>query len=219
MGLPNSVKSPNATLARVMRFLVFASLFGLAYSVPSNRNCGETIKLDPQEIVDVHNRYRAEVASGKIHGHSAKNMKLIKWDEELAAKAQDWANTCPSGHSHNGLGENIYWSWSSGDIKANGLGAAASEAWANERHDVGSIDELSPSYVFKSGTGHWTQMIWAETDKVGCGAVKSLDGSWNKATVVCNYSPAGNFLRRPVFEFGTPCSGCSSGCDANGILC
>ena len=28
------------------------------------------------------------------------------------------------------------------------------------------IDELSPSYVFKSNTGHWTQMIWAETDRV-----------------------------------------------------
>jgi len=146
-------------------------------------------------------------------------MKSIKWDENLAATAQEWANTCPNGHSSNDLGENIYWSWSSGEIQAKGLGAAASEAWANERHDVGSIDELSPSYVFKSNTGHWTQMIWAETDKVGCGATKSLDGSWNKVTVVCNYSPRGNFLRRPVFEFGTPCSGCSSGCDANGILC
>merc|ERR1712193_256372 len=183
--LLNSVKSPKTTHARVMRFLIIVSLFGLAYSVPSNRNCGEPIKLDPQEIVNVHNRYRAEVASGKIHGQNAKNMKLIKWDETLA----------------------------------NGLGAAASEAWADERHDVGSIDELSPSYVFKSNTGHWTQMIWAETDMVGCGATKSLDGSWNKVTVVCNYSPRGNFLRRPVFEFGTPCSGCSSGCDANGILC
>merc|ERR1712193_30345 len=139
--LLNSVKSPKTTHARVMRFLIIVSLFGLAYSVPSNRNCGEPIRLDSQEIVDVHNRYRAEVASCKIHGQNAKNMKSIKWDETLAATAQEWANTCPSGHSSNDLGENIYW-------------------------------------------------------------------SWNKVTVVCNYSPRGNFLRRPVFEFGTPCSGC-----------
>merc|ERR1712243_51808 len=120
MGLSNKVKSPKATLTRVMRFLIFASFFGLAYTVPSNRNCGESIKLDPQEIVDVHNRYRAEVASGKIHGQNAKNMKLIKWDETLAATAQEWANTCPNGHSSNDLGENIYWSWSSAEIELKG---------------------------------------------------------------------------------------------------
>ena len=70
-------------------------------------------------------------------------MKSIKWDENLAATAQEWANTCPNGHSSNDLGENIYWSWSSGEIQAKGLGAAASEAWANERHDVGSIGNFN----------------------------------------------------------------------------
>ena len=95
-------------------------------------------------------------------------MKSIKWDDTLAARAQEWANTCPGGHSDLPftIGENIYWSWSSGEITGNGLGAAASEAWADERHDVGSISELSPSYAFKSNTGHWTQMIWAETATV-----------------------------------------------------
>ena len=42
-----------------------------------------------------------------------KQLKFQKWDCGLAASAAKYAATCPSGHSHwKGIGENLYWQWS-----------------------------------------------------------------------------------------------------------
>ena len=85
----------------------------------------------------------------------------MRWDEGLAAQAQEWADTCPEGHS-GVYGENIYWSLGSGPV--DGVGGAAVESWASER-ELQDIDSLSP-FVWDASTGHWTQMIWSDTDKV-----------------------------------------------------
>lgn len=51
------------------------------------------------EILDAHNRLRATVANGQVPGQpGAQNMREMVWDEELAAKAQQWANQCTFEH-------------------------------------------------------------------------------------------------------------------------
>ena len=103
----------------------------------------------------------SKVANGKIHNYTAKNMRVMRWDEDLAARAQEWADTCPDGHS-GVFGENIFWQL--GNVPLDGIGESAVESWASER-ELQDADSLSP-FVWDINTGHWTQMIWADTDKV-----------------------------------------------------
>ena len=102
-----------------------------------------------------------KVAKGKIHNYTAKNMQVMRWEEDLAARAQEWADTCPDGHS-GVFGENIFWQL--GNVPLDGIGESAVESWASER-ELQNADSLSP-FVWDINTGHWTQMIWADTDKV-----------------------------------------------------
>ena len=67
--------------------------------------------------------------------------------------------------------------------------------------------------------GVYTQMMWAETYLVGCGAIQyeGNDGNVKYETfVVCNYGPAGNTVGEPVYRTGTTsASECLPGTQAN----
>ena len=45
-------------------------------------------------------------------------------------------------------------------------------------------------FVHSKETGHFTQVVWKSSTKLGCGIAIAN----NKAVGVCNYSPAGNYL-------------------------
>lgn len=50
-------------------------------------------------ILEEHNYLRQTVATGHVPGQpSAQNMQEMHWDDELAAKAQEWANECTFQH-------------------------------------------------------------------------------------------------------------------------
>lgn len=50
-------------------------------------------------IIEEHNYLRQTVATGHVPGQpSAQNMQEMRWDDELAAKAQEWANECTFQH-------------------------------------------------------------------------------------------------------------------------
>jgi len=63
--------------------------------------------------------------------------------------------------------------------------AHASDAWYEEIDDPG-YDFNNPGY--SSGIGHFTQMVWKTTTKLGCG----VSGSY----LTCRYHPQGNFIGR-----------------------
>uniref|UniRef100_A0A2D0PC66 U52-Eretoxin-Ek1a_1 n=1 Tax=Eresus cinnaberinus TaxID=175337 RepID=A0A2D0PC66_ERECI len=48
-------------------------------------------------------------------------------------------------------------------------------------------------YVFGS-YGHFTQVVWAATWKVGCGYVLYKEGEYYNSFFVCNYGPTGNWF-------------------------
>ena len=135
-------------------------------------------------ITDLHNRERRKVG---VPG--------LAWDPALAAIAQAWAAKCtdkdaPSGlvdHNPNrgvgyqgSVGENIF----------------GSTATPSAQQAVGSwVGELQ-SYNYAQNTcsgvcGHYTQVVWKTTQKVGC-AVYTCNSLKFSGTLVCNYSPAGN---------------------------
>lgn len=125
----------------------------------------------------------------------------LEWDPALAAVAQAWADECRDNDAPSGLidhnsgrsddypgyvGENVY--GSSGAASAQG----AVDSWAGEEADY-DYDNNTCSGV----CGHYTQVVWAESQKLGCG-ISSCAGLRFGNAIVCNYSPGGNINgRRP----------------------
>ena len=73
---------------------------------------------------------------------------------------------------------------------------------------------------FNSDTGHYTQVVWADTYTVGCGfsGFLSYDGWYNKY-YVCNYGPGGNVIGGSTYTVGGACTRCPAaapGCN-NGL--
>lgn len=128
-------------------------------------------------ILDQHNHYRA------MHG-----AEPLKWNDEIAAYAQQWAETNARANrmyhrQPNKYGENIYWqSWSGVDPKQ------PVDSWYSEVKDY---NFSRPG--FSSRTGHFTQVVWLGSTEVGCGKAESRSGG---TYVVCNYNPPGNYMRQ-----------------------
>lgn len=118
----------------------------------------------------------------------------------LEAVASKWASTTPAGHNPNRsgkgayTGENIYMAWASQKVSslAPTIASDAVGAWYDEVKDFTKSD-ISPFVSGPGETGHYTQVVWADSDQVGCGIVYSKDSSPDfasypyKITVVCNY--------------------------------
>ncbi|XP_015784395.1 Golgi-associated plant pathogenesis-related protein 1-like isoform X2 [Tetranychus urticae] len=128
------------------------------------------------ECLKKHNYYRS------LHG-----VEPLTIDSKLSEVAQDWADHLASVGSishrpNNKYGENIYWI-SLSDID----GETPVKAWYDEI-SMYSYDQAT----FKSGTGHFTQVIWKGSKQLGIGKSSSSRGTF----IVCNYNPAGNYLGR-----------------------
>ena len=65
------------------------------------------------------------------------------------------------------------------------MSSLATDLWYAEVNDPGYDFEM-PGFHQNPGTGHFTQIVWKDTKKVGCGVAGSF--------AVCRYQPAGNFL-------------------------
>ncbi|XP_054709530.1 CRISP/Allergen/PR-1-like [Uloborus diversus] len=201
-----------------------------SYCQPKNPSCNilATYVTDDEKviIVDEHNKYRSKIAAGKeLKLPSAGNMLQMEWDDELAAVAQKYAEQCQFSHDpasarrvqNFGVGQNIALETLT---NTQGIPAAnwpwAVQIWYDELQyfSKGLIDPFvtppsDPTY------GHFSQLAWAESWKVGCGYVLHQEGATLKKLYICNYGPAGNMLPGSMYKIGQPCSACpvNSCCD------
>jgi len=124
-------------------------------------------------------------------------MPQLVWDPDLAVIAQAWADGCVDSDAPSGLidhnpnrssnypgivGENVFG-------KGGGVPPTPQEAvnvWAGEEADYDS-----DSNTCSSVCGHYTQIVWATTERLGCGISQCSELQFG-GTIVCNYSPAGN---------------------------
>lgn len=149
-------------------------------------------------ILDQHNYYR-----------SIAGIPLMTWDKNIAASAQKWAdklkssNGCRMEHSSHTyrknvggfsyIGENLYWAWSSASVSADAAaGKNAVDSWYAEiaYFQYSSKGVVCPRRGKKGAIGHFTQVMWDKSTRLGCGYAvcggKSL-------VIVCQYGPGGNF--------------------------
>ncbi|XP_068613467.1 cysteine-rich venom protein [Brachionichthys hirsutus] len=162
--------------------------------------CTENLAVQT-EIVDQHNAFRRAVDP------SASDMLIMSYDEDLAANAQAWIDNCILAHGPratrvlNGyeLGENLFYSnkrtpW-----------ADAIAAWHSE---VANFEYPSTQ---KGTTGHYTQVIWSSSYKVGCGVTRCR--RQNVYFYACHYYRAGNFKGWRPYTSGPSCASCPYDCD------
>ena len=133
------------------------------------------------KVVDHHNRLRSRVASGLTRLPPATNMRQLEWDPELASVAQRLADQCNFAHDCSDcrrvgrftVGQNLYQSFTTrAEERADWIGAI--DSWFNEI-ELLPTSSIS-SYSFSPSTGHFTQLAWASTDKIGCGATQYPSG-------------------------------------------
>nr|ACD54644.1 cysteine-rich secretory protein-2-like protein [Adineta vaga] len=126
-----------------------------------------------------HNTYRAR--------HCVPSLQL---DNALSRSAQDYANKLARMnqmvHSRTpNVGENL-WMMSSSAKLNNIDGSTATANWYDE---VKKYNFNRPG--FSMGTGHFTQVVWKATQRLGVGFAFTSDRKG--VYVVAQYSPAGNF--------------------------
>ncbi|KAG6505571.1 pathogenesis-related protein PRB1-3-like [Zingiber officinale] len=136
-----------------------------------------------REFLLAHNRVRGALRE-----------KPLQWDRNLARFARRWANqrrrNCDMVHSMGPYGENLFWGGAGADWTA----VQAVEEWAKEAEDYDrDSNECAPGKM----CGHFTQLVWNETDKVGCALVNCIKGG---VIITCNYDPPGNYVGESPFQ-------------------
>ena len=171
-------------------YFVVISLFLFQHDLVQR---GYPVKLSQNDILnalEIHNKARIDVGVSKI-----------EWSDDLSNEAQKWANNLAkkdkiyhsSNESRFNQGENLYYSFSYQNGKtifSKSPAKDASLAWYDEINDYkysvygSKLNELVM-------IGHYTQMVWKSTTKVGIALARSSDG---KEYIVARYSPPGNYV-------------------------
>ncbi|NUP09102.1 MAG: Fis family transcriptional regulator [Polyangiaceae bacterium] len=133
-------------------------------------------------ITAAHNEARANVDPP-----AASPIPPLEWSDDLAAVAQAYAEQCVFEHSGGEYGENLY---------ANTGSTTPQEVVSGWVSEVADYDYASNEC---SGVcGHYTQVVWADSLRLGCGVATCNenspfgDGPWQNW--VCNYDPPGNWV-------------------------
>ncbi|CAD0113277.1 unnamed protein product [Aureobasidium uvarum] len=153
-----------------------------------------------QRVLVSHNVHRAN--------HSASN---IVWDNALASTAAKIASTCVYAHNTTtdggGYGQNI-----AAGLAADNITAVITELFYNG--EVGYFKNLygqaQPDMSNFGSWGHFSQIVWKGTSKVGCATQYCPKGLANVGPytppyfTVCNYGPPGQTGNGDRIENKTP---------------
>lgn len=123
---------------------------------------------------------------------------LLSWDSELAASAQAWADIVPStaGHSPTPrLDSNGAWVGENAGSCTSCVGVDRVNKWYSEIEHTSPYGEAQGSTVAGETVGHYTQVVWKSTTKLGCGTAPFVHHSGSQRDYwVCQYgSTAGNY--------------------------
>ncbi|XP_078406547.1 GLI pathogenesis-related 2 isoform X3 [Cetorhinus maximus] len=135
------------------------------------------------ELLQEHNRLRALHLSQRLKLNSNLSKQAQKWAEHLIG-----INSLQ--HSGTEYGENLWYKWSSNAKLP--TGTEVSEAWYSE---IKKYNFSDPG--FKSGTGHFTQLVWKASKEMGAGCATDGKGTF---MVVAVYNPPGNITNPGYFK-------------------
>ncbi|CAH0058611.1 unnamed protein product [Clonostachys solani] len=180
--IPTSVSTP-AAQPTTLQTIVSSVAVTTTSSVPAATSSAasspgsSTLTDDEQAALDAHNDARAEVG----------NSNLV-WDTDLVADAQEWADHLVTLGSleHSSVsdqGECLFQTYTGSTPYTDAVNAFVSEKSSYNGEAIDSSNYLT--------FGHYTQVIWKSTTKVGMAKAAGSDGS---VYVVARYSPPGNYI-------------------------
>lgn len=130
-----------------------------------------------------HNTARAEVGTPALELDDDLSAQALAYAEELASSGRFEHSPISS---REGQGENL-WAGTQGAFSFEAMVAG----WIDEKQFY--VHAAFP-YVSSTGrwqdVGHYTQIIWRDTTKLGCGIASGT----GRDVLVCRYSPPGNFV-------------------------
>ena len=183
---------------------------------------GDAGGVDPESgrlagITAAHNAVRAAVKTQPP-------LPPLVWSQEIADYAQQWATTlatsmCAQPQHRSGAdllakgyGENLA-AFSAGGAPRGGMAGNAStaqqavNAWAAEIAcwTYGTVlgtetcNTACYTNLHSDGCGHYTQVVWRGSTKLGCGVGTCKNGALTEDIWICNYAPAGNIIGRAPY--------------------
>jgi len=156
-----------------------------------------------RRLIDLHNEAREEV------GIQSK----IKWSPKIAKDAKTYADILANsgefehdskknhlsyengGYENGPYGENLYAYYNSNGKKA--TFEMASNDWINEKnfYHYGKVSFDGDDCDRGEQCGHYTQIIWENTTRVGCAISQYKKGKYKGGyVVVCKYKTPGNII-------------------------
>ncbi|CAL5383150.1 unnamed protein product [Camellia sinensis] len=132
--------------------------------------------LEQQEFLSAHNKARLHIGE-----------PVFIWDTSLALFATQFtrqrAADCALIHSNGPYGENIFWGsgnqWTPTDVV---------RLWIKEHK---FYDRTSNSCANGKICGHYTQIVWRDSMRLGCARVQCNSGD---VFAICTYDPPGNYV-------------------------
>ncbi|KAG0597985.1 hypothetical protein M758_12G035500 [Ceratodon purpureus] len=142
------------------------------------------VSSEAEEFLAAHNKARSKV-----------DVAALEWSEELEAVARKYGekqrdhHQCAMVHSRGPYGENLFWGYGKRYTPTDAV-----RSWENESKDYHyESNSCTPGKV----CGHYTQLVWADTKRVGCAVIGCHDGA---TFIICNYDPPGNFVGERPYE-------------------
>ncbi|MEO9635852.1 MAG: CAP domain-containing protein [Parasphingorhabdus sp.] len=134
-------------------------------------------------MLAAHNQARDDVAVGPMALDADLNAAAQAYAEELIANG---GFEHSPGDTRPGQGENLW----AGTASAFSFQQMV-DGWINEKRFFvrGVFPNVSTTGRWQD-VGHYTQIIWRDTTKLGCGIASNAQ----RDVLVCRYSPPGNFI-------------------------
>lgn len=185
--------------------------------------CEEFTELTKNEFVRIHNELRSQV------NPQASNMEYMVWDKDLAHSARLWSEKCIWEHGQPDIeekytryGQNLYIQTgaSPSSLAEPSADRVTRNSWYDEVEDYSyDTNSCNPG----KACGHYTQVVWAASTKIGCGYAfcSTVEGLAYKNAwlTTCNYHPPGNYRGVRPYKIGVRCSECKGNVTCYNNLC